>query len=85
VVDSTTFRLTSTLALWLTLENWKYKKQNSAIKFSLSSVDTRFVSFAENAGWDRFCILCMFAIWEHGFVSLLLARGRHCGAERAVS
>jgi len=22
---------------------------------------------------------------EHGFVSLLLARGRHCGAERAIS
>jgi len=22
--------------------------------------------------------------WQHGYVSLLSARGRHCGAERAI-
>ena len=30
---------------------------------------------------DTTCILCTFAIWQHVFVSLLLARRRHCGAE----
>ena len=28
---------------------------------------------------DTTCILCTFARWQHGFGSLLLARGRHCG------
>ena len=30
------------------------------------------------------CILCTFVTWQHGFVSLLLAMGQHCGAERAI-
>ena len=33
---------------------------------------------------DTTCILCTFARWEHGVGLLLLARGRHCGTERAI-
>jgi len=33
---------------------------------------------------DSTCILCRFSRWQHSFVSLLLASGQHCGAERAI-
>ena len=33
---------------------------------------------------DTTCILCTFARWQNGFGLLLLAWGRHCGAERAI-
>ena len=32
---------------------------------------------------DRVSI-CTFARWQHDYFSLVPARGRHCGAERAI-